>query len=283
MATPNDSVRAARRWKKSLSTFGCYVLLILVAIVCAGPFLWLVYSSFRTNTNIYKFSFDLSTLTMDNYSGVVEFMNYPRYIGNTMIYTISKIVLDILLSSLCAYPLATMRFKGKNIVMGLLLGTMIIPAAAGNIVNYLTISKLGLMNTYLAVILPGATGAFSIILMRQAYLQVPKELMESARIDGAGEFLIWRKIMIPGIRATVSTIVIFDFIGSWNSYLWPLIVLTDSDKYPLATALQYLNGMFNYRFSYVAAGAVISIIPVIIVFLIFQKNYIEAVAGALKG
>ena len=176
-----------------------------------------------------------------------------------------------------------MEFKGKKIIFGLLVATMIIPAAAGMIINYLTISKMQLLDTMLGVILPGSVKTFSIILMRQAYLGIPRELIEAARIDGARERKIWTTIMIPGIMPSISTIVIFDFIANWNSFLWPIIVLQDPNKYPLATALQYLNGSFSYKFGYVAAGTIISIIPVLAVFMICQKNYIEAVSGAVKG
>ena len=176
-----------------------------------------------------------------------------------------------------------MRFKGKNVVLSLLLASMIIPAAAGMIINYLTISAMHLLDTLAGVILVGSVKVFSIILMRQGYLGVPKDLIEAARIDGAGELRIWWQIMLPGIMPTISTVIIFDFISRWNEFLWPIIVLQDPEKYPLAAALQYLNGSFNYKFGYIAAGAIISVIPVIIVFILCQKNYIEAVSGAVKG
>ena len=108
----------------------------------------------------------------------------------------------------------------------------------------------------LGVILPSSTKAFSIILLRQAYLGIPKELIEAAKLDGAGELKIWKNVMIPGILPSVSTIVIFDFIANWNAFLWPIIVLQDPEKYPLATALQYLNGSFSYKFGYVASGTI---------------------------
>lgn len=277
------SLYLKKKGKKTIGTIICYILMIVMALFSAGPFLWLAYTSLREITNVYKFSIDLTNLTLSNYTSVIEYLDYPKYVGNTIAITFWGIALDVVLSSLCAYPLATMNFKGKNVAFGILVAVMIIPAAAGTIINYLTISKLGLLNTFAGVVLPSSAKVFSIILLRQAYLQIPGELRESARIDGAGELRIWMHIMIPGIKATVSTIVIFDFIAGWNSYLWPLIVLQDSEKYPLATALQYLNGSLNYKFSYVAAGTVISTIPVIIVFLAMQKNYIEAVAGAIKG
>ncbi len=260
-----------------------YLGLILLAIVCAGPFLWMLSTSFKTGQNIYDLSFIPENPTIANYAGVVEFMNIPRYILNTLIITCSSIALDVVFSALCAYALACMDFKGKKIIMGALLISMIIPAAAGMIINYLIIAKIHLLNTYAGAILPGAVKVFSIILLRQSYMAIPKELIEAARIDGAGEIRIWWKIMMPGILPSVSTVVIFDFISKWNEFLWPIIVLQDPQKYPLATALQYLNGSFNYKFGYIAAGTIISIVPVIIVFIICQKNYVEAVSGAVKG
>lgn len=260
-----------------------YLGLILLAIVCAGPFLWMLSTSFKTGQNIYDLSLIPANPTIANYAGVIEFMNIPRYIMNTLIITCSSIALDVIFSALCAYALACMDFKGKKFIMGALLISMIIPAAAGMIINYLIIAKVHLLNTYAGAVLPGAVKVFSIILLRQSYMAIPKELIEAARIDGAGEIRIWWKIMMPGILPSVSTVVIFDFISKWNEFLWPIIVLQDPQKYPLATALQYLNGSFNYKFGYIAAGTIISIVPVIIVFIICQKNYVEAVSGAVKG
>ena len=260
-----------------------YIMLILIAIICAGPFIWLLAASFRSGQNIYDISLIPENPTVENYVGVWEFLSVPRYLLNTVIITVGSIVLDVILSALCAYPLACMRFKGKNVVLSLLLASMIIPAAAGMIINYLTISAMHLLDTLAGVILVGSVKVFSIILMRQGYLGVPKDLIEAARIDGAGELRIWWQIMLPGIMPTISTVIIFDFISRWNEFLWPFPALQDPETYPLAAALQYLNGSFNYKFGYIAAGAIISVIPVIIVFILCQKNYIEAVSGAVKG
>lgn len=278
-----NNIAAKKRVKNTVSTVLVYLLLILIAVLCAGPFLWLLLSSLRTGANIYDLKFSLDSLTLSNYSGVIEYMNLPKYVGNTLIITIGGIVIDIIFASMCAYPLATMEFKGKNVIFTILVATMIVPAAAGMIINYLTISRMHLLNTMLGVILPTAVKPFSIVLLRQAYLQIPKDLIEAAKIDGAGELRIWSKIMIPSILPSISTIVIFDFINNWNAFLWPIIVLQDPGKYPLATALQYLNGSFSYKFGYVAAGTIISIVPVLVVFMLCQKNYIEAVSGAVKG
>lgn len=278
-ARPNFHHR--RSAKKTMRIVLIYLLLVLIAILCAGPFVWMVSTSLKSNENVYEMSLIPKHPTFDNYKGVVEFLELPKYFVNTLIITGFGIFLDVLLGSMCAYPLAKMDFYGKGAVMGLLIATQILPASAGTIVNYLTISKLGLMNTFTAVILPGATGVFSIILFRQAYLAVPNEELESARIDGATDTIIWLRIMLPHIVPTMSTIVIFDFIGKWNSFLWPIIVCMP-EKYPIAAALNYLNGVFNYNFGYIAAATVLTVIPVIAVFIACQKNYINAVAGAIK-
>ena len=273
----------AKKRRKAINTVLTYVMLVLIAIVCAGPFIWLLAASFRSGQNIYDISLIPQNPTLENYIGVWEFLSVPRYLLNTIIITVASIAMDVILSALCAYPLACMRFKGKNFILGVLLASMIIPAAAGMIINYLTISAMHLLNTLAAVVLVGSVKVFSIILLRQGYMGVPKDLIEAARIDGAGELRIWWQIMLPGIMPTVSTVIIFDFISRWNEFLWPIIVLQDPAKYPLAAALQYLNGSFNYKFGYIAAGAIISVIPVIVVFILCQKNYIEAVSGAVKG
>lgn len=278
-----NGMAGKRKRKRVMDYIVSYLILMIIAVICAGPFIWLLLSSLRTGANIYSMHFALSDFSLSNYTGVIDYMNLWGYIGNTVVITFGGIIIDVIFSSLCAYPLATMDFKGKNLIFTILVGTMIIPAAAGMIINYLTISKMHLLNTMLGVILPSSVKAFSIILLRQAYLGIPKELIEAAKLDGASELKIWRHVMIPGIIPSISTIIIFDFITNWNAFLWPIIVLQDPDKYPLATALQYLNGSFSYKFGYVAAGTIISIIPVLVVFMIFQRNYIEAVSGAVKG
>ncbi len=276
------NLKSRRKIKKVISVISTYLLLLIIALICAGPFLWLINASFKSGQNIYDMKF-FNNPSLVNYIGVMNFMSLPRYFMNTVIITIGSIVIDVIFSALCAYPLACMDFYGKNIVFGALISTMILPCAAGLVVNYITIVKLHLLNTFLGVILPSGVSVFSIILLRQSYLVIPKELTDAAKIDGASEIMIWYKIMLPEIKPSISTIIIFDFIGKWNSFLWPIIILQDPKKYPLATALKYLNGQFNYKFGYIAAGTVISIIPVIIIFLTFQKYYISAISGAIKG
>lgn len=269
--------------RKAGSSLVIYLILLLIAAVCAGPFCWMLSTSFKSGQNIYDINLFFSNPTLDNYIGVISFMSIPKYVLNTVIITVGAIVLDVILASLCAYPLACMNFHGKKIIFGVLIASMILPAAAGLVIKYLIVTNLHLIDNFLGVILPTSLTVFSIVLLRQSYLGIPKELIEAAKIDGASELRTWATIMLPGTKPAISTIIIFDFIAHWNDFLWPIIILQDPAKYPLATALKYLNGQFNYRFGYVAAATIISIIPVIAVFLSFQKNYIEAITGAVKG
>lgn len=278
----NSPAASRRAGNQAFGKILLYLILIAVAVICAGPFLWMLSTSFKGNENMYEMSLFPHHPTFVNYVGVVRFLKLPTYIWNTVVMTVIGIVLDVVLASLCAYPLAKFDFYGKKIISTALILTQILPAAAGMIVNYMTIGKLHLMGSYWAVILPGSVAVFSIILFRQAYLSVSNEVMEAARIDGASEFRIWYFIMTPQIVPAISTVVIFDFINKWNNFLWPIIVL-DTDKYPIAAALNYLTGAFNFQFGYIAAATVISVIPIIIVFVFFQKNYINSVAGAVKG
>lgn len=279
----NKNIKRKRTRRKIQSYTGTYALLIIVSLLCAGPFLWLLSTSFKSGQNIYDINLFFKHPTLSNYTGVIKFMELWKFVGNSLIITCGSIIIDVVLSSLCAYPLACMDFYGKKFVLTALLSTMIIPAAAGLVVNYLTIKDMHLMNTYLGVILPGAVSVFSIILLRTAYMGIPKDMIEAAKIDGASEIKIWLKIMVPEVMPAVSTIVIFDFIGKWNAFLWPTIILQDPKKYPIATALKYLNGQFNYKFGYIASGTIISIIPVIIIFMVFQKYFISTISGAIKG
>ena len=263
------------------NVFFTYVFLVFIAIICMGPFLWILSASFKDSTDMHSLSIIPKHFTLENFTGLLSFIRFDKYFANSMIITVGGIVLDIVLATLCAYPLAKMKFRGKAFINGVLLSTMILPASAGLIVNYITISKLGLLDTYLGMILPSAVSAFSIILLRQAFLSVPNALIESARIDGASELVIWFKIMIPSIMPSITTIIIMDFINKWNTFLWPIIVASP-EKYPIAAALQSLNSQFTYKFGYIASSTVLSIVPVIIVFIIFQKNYLRSLSGAVK-
>lgn len=276
--------RGGALWKQT-KTVLLYLVLILIAFLMIFPFLWLLSTSFKTASNVYAFPPQLipRPMSLQNYIGVINTVPILRYLKNTVLLTAMGVSFNVLFCALAAYPLARMRFPGRDLIFGVLVATMIIPNAAGMIVNFMTIRSLGLANTFLGVVLPSAATVFSIFLLRQAYSTVPKELEEAARIDGAGEAFIWWRIMIPLIKPSLMTVVIFDFMAHWNSFIWPVVVLKNPDDYPLSAGLLYLTGEFASNFLYLAAGTVISIIPIVLTFLALQKYFMNGVAGALKG
>ena len=276
------SVRRRRNARKSVSALLSYFLMALAAFISAFPFLWLLSTSLKSRENVYALNLLPQHPSMQAYSDVLRLLNVGTMLKNSLIIAGGGVGLNIVLASLCAYPLAKMDFYGKKLVNSALLATMIIPAAAGLVVNYITIQRFGLNGNFLGVILPNSVNVFTIMLLRQAYLAVPKEILESARIDGASELRIWASILLPMILPSILTAVIMDFINKWNMFLWPLLIL-EVDKYPVATGLKHISNSFNYKFTNVAAGTVLAVVPVIVLFLIFQKRYVNNSMGAVKG
>lgn len=257
------------------------VLFILTVVISILPVLTLLSASLRRNSDLFRLTVPPDRLTLANYRGVMDFMDFPVYFRNTLVIAAGCTALDVLCSCLCAWPLSELDFPGKKLILSLLTGTVIVPAASGMIINYLTISRMHLADSMLGVILPEAVHPLSILLVRRGYMSVPREVKEAARIDGAGGLTAWRNVFLPAAQPYISTVMLFDFISSWNSFLWPVIVLQDTEKFPIATALQYLNGSMGYRFGYVAAGTILSIIPVVVLFILLQRSYRSTVTGAL--
>lgn len=262
-----------------------YALMILIAFLFVFPFLWLLSTALKTSENVYKFPPQIFPwpITFNNFTDVFSVMPLWNYILNSILITSLGITFNLVLSLMIAYPLARINFKGRNLIFFVIVSTMILPNAAGMIVNYLTILKLGLYNSLMAIVLPSAVNVVNIFLLRQAFITIPHELEDSARIDGASEFRIFWNIMIPLVRPAMATVVILEFLNFWNMFIWPIIVLGDPTKYPLTPALQYLQGELTYNFQYVAAGTIISLLPVILVFVVLQRQFINGMVGAIKG
>lgn len=274
-----------RSWKKVISAVSVYLLLFFIALVFLGPFLWLLSTSLKVNANVYKFPPQLIPwpINFKNYLDVFHIMPLWSYIWNTIVMTFLGVVLNVVICTATAYPIARIHFPGRNFVFYAIISTMILPNAAGMIVNFILIQKLHLYNTVWGVVLPSAVSVFNIFLLRQAFITIPNDIEYSSRIDGASEFRIFWNIMVPMIRPAIATVVIFDFMGFWNSMIWPVIILDDKEKYPLTAALQYLQGNLAYNFPYIAAGTIISVIPIILIFLVLQKQFINGMVGAVKG
>ncbi len=273
--------------------FGTHLILIIVSVLSIFPFLWLISTSLKgAGENIFAYPpvFIPQDLTFENYVGVWKRVNLFGYFVNSMIVAIGTVVLNLLLSSLAAYPLARMEFNGKKITFFAVLATIMIPFQAIMLPVYLITIKLNLIDSvsnlagYLGLIMPFAVSAFGIFLMRQAFLGIPREMEEAAIVDGCNVFQVFWKVLLPMVKPSLAVLAIFTFIGSWGEFLWPSIVLTKEALYTLPVGVNNLQGMFSSNWRFIAAGSIISIIPIIVFFLSMQKYFISGEnEGAVKG
>lgn len=279
--------------RKLMKNTGIHFFLILISILSLFPFIWLISTALKgANENIFSYPpvFIPKDITFNNFIGVWKQIPFLLYFFNSFIIAFFTVMLNLIFSSLAAYPLARMEFKGKKLIFSMVLATIMIPFQAIMLPIYLIVLKLhlvdsyGIANGYLGMILPFAVNAFGIFLMRQAYLSIPKEMEEAAFIDGCSVFNIWKKILIPMTAPTLAVLAIFTFIGSWGEFLWPSIVLTNKALYTLPVGVNDLQGMFSANWRYIAAGSIISIIPIIIFFICMQKYFVSGQnEGAVKG
>jgi putative chitobiose transport system permease protein len=277
----------AIRQKSAVKVIGTYLLLWAIALLMLFPLLWLIGTSFKSaGEDIFTFPPQIfpSQPTFANFVAVWDAYPFGRYLFNSAIVALIAVGLNLLLCSLAAYPLARLDFRGREFIFALILATIMIPFQIVMIPLYILAVNLGLRNTYLGIVLPNLTSAFGIFLLRQALKAVPLELEEAARIDGCSELGIWWNIMLPAIRPALFTLAIFIFIGSWSDFLWPLIVLDDPDYYTLPLAVANLADSFSLDWRLVAAGSVISIAPILLLFLLLQKHIVPTDVGSgVKG
>lgn len=259
----------------------------MLALFLMGPFLYLFSISIEGG-DLFRLEslWDLlpNEPTWAAYPAVFERLpNLPRFFFNTVAICFLGVSLELILASLAAYPLARMQFRGRTLIFVLLLSTMMLPAQANIIVNFTTIRALGLYDTLVAVFIPSAVSVFGIFLMRQAFLVIPKELEDAARIDGCNEFWIFTHIMLPLARPALGTLALFGFVAHWNSFMWPLVILKSQENYPLSVGLNHMANTFDSEFRLVAAGSVMAMLPILILFIALQRQFIAGItAGAVK-
>ncbi len=273
-----------------------YAGLLALAAFTTFPLVWLVAIAFRTTGSVFGFPPQILPWppSLANFAAVWTTMPLPRFFLNTVFLAGAGVTMNLVFCAMAAYPLARMEFPGRKLIFGLLLSTLMLPGHVGLIVNFVTLLRadmalnawglpIRLMDTYAGVLLPGAVSVFGIFLLRQAFLTVPVELEDAARIDGASEWTIWRRVMLPVIAPALAALALFEFVSIWNSFLWPLIVLKSPERYPLSVGLLYLSGLFAHNTRAVAAGAVIMTVPMIAVFLFTQRFFMRGLTmGAIR-
>ncbi len=283
-------LRARASLRKALNIAFSYALMLLILGFAVFPFLWTLAISITdkraSGISIYDFPSSLfpPAVTLGNFFEVFDKLDLGKYFLNSVIITALTVLGTLLVSALAAYPLARLQFPGRALIFGAIVSTLVLPTEIAFIVNVLTLRDLGLLGTYAGVVLPIIATAFGIFLMRQAYLAIPGTLMEAARIDGASELQILWRVMIPLSLPSLTALGIFTLVGTWNAFFWPSVaLLTNDELLPMSVAILKLKGQFNYDVFNVAAGAMIMMIPVLVVFFLAQRFFMRGMEGAVKG
>jgi multiple sugar transport system permease protein len=222
--------------------------------------------------------------TGEHYRTLFERLNLARYAANSLLLASAVTLLSLGINSMAGYAFAKFRFRGREPLYRFLLGALVIPAQVAMLPLFLLVKGMGLVNTYAGAMIPGLASIFGIFLVRQYAVSVPDELLDAARIDGASEWRIYRSIVVPVIRPILVTLAVFTFMGTWNDFMWPLIVLSGEQKYTLPVALANLSLEHVQDSELMMAGAVLTVLPVLIVFVVLQRYYMAGItAGAVKG
>lgn len=257
-----------------------YLLLIVGAVAMLTPLLWMVLASFKTLPEILTFppTFLPEQVDLDNYRAVFDTADFVRYFLNSVLVAAISVVSVLLTSSMAGYAFAKFSFWGRDVLFVVVLATLMIPFQVRVIPLYVLASDLKLLNTYAGMVMPTLVDAFGVFLMRQYMMTIPNELIESARVDGAGELRIFFRIVLPLAKPALSALTIFTLVVSWESFLWPLLVASTSDMYTLPLGLAQFAGRYVDRTDLQMAAATMTVLPILIAFLFMQKRFIEGMA-----
>ncbi len=260
-------------------------LLALTAIVTILPFAAMVLVAFAPPSGqTFPGALDPTRWTWQNFSTVLSSSDIPRWTLNSLVYSLVSVFFILLFAAMAGYAFAKKKFPGRELMFWAFLATLMVPFQATLIPSYILVSKLGWVDGFWGLIVPTLANSQAVFLMRQFISQLPDELFEAAEIDGASEWRTFTTIVLPLVRPALATLGIFVFLWHWNDFLWPLIVLTDPDKYTLTVGLQYLSGTFSNNPRLIAAGTMIAFIPIVIVFAVCQRFFFKGVEeGAVKG
>jgi len=273
--------------RKNLENLFLYIVLVLVAVITVFPFVWVFFTSFKGVTDpIYSVPPQLipNAPTIDNYLRVWQQLPVWRFYINSIFVTLTIVVLNALFSSLAAYPLAKMRFRGREAFFFLLLATYIVPPVLTSIPSFvLAVKVFDYYDKIRSVIFPYLAGVLSIFLMRQAFKGVPDDLLDAGRIDGASELRIWWEIVMPVVRPSLATVAIITFVEQWNNFFWPSLMLHTREHMTLQVGLVALQGAFANDARGIAAGVVMTVVPMIVFFALLQQQFVRGLTGAVKG
>ena len=290
MQEKNMTGRTGRKvhWQSLLERVLLYAVLLICVVLTGAPFVYMITGSFKENAEI--FSFPLHFLpqvpTLINYQRLLSGADIPfiAQFGNSAIVAISQTLLNLLFSSMVGWGFAKFEFRGKRMLFLILLGSLTIPFQIILVPLFLLMLRINFLDSYLGIIIPGAISAFGVFFMRQNMLSIPSELIDAARIDGASEWGIFWRIGMPLVKGALSVLAVLVFLGSWNDYLWPLIILRSTEKFTYPLGLATLYGLYKIEYGMILAGAFLATLPIIAIFIAGRKQLLNNLTiGAIKG
>jgi putative chitobiose transport system permease protein len=287
IAAVGSAARRRRRRRQLASNAIWYVVLTFFAAITVFPFLWMLLTSLKGAADpIASVPPQLipGHPTLDNYTKVLAALPILQFFRNSIVVSVAVTGLNVLVSAMAAYPLAKMRFRGREAIFYLLLATLIVPAQLTYIPSFiLAVNVFHYYDSLPSVVFPALASAFNIFLMRQAFRGVPNDLIDAARVDGAGEWRVWWQILLPIVRPSMAAVAIFTFVTSWNDFLWPSLMLHTREGMTLPVGLAALQGFFSSDFRAIAAGVTMTVLPILIFFIFVQRWFVRGLAGAVKG
>lgn len=279
-------VRSEQR-RTTRAKWAMYVVLALGMILVAGPFLWMVLGSLKTQGELLQVppTWFPEAPSLDNYARLFDRLNFPRFFFNSTVVAVTITAANLVFCSMIGYALAKLNFAGRNKLFLLVMATLMVPQGVILVPLFILMTNLGLINTHAGLILPFAAGAFGVFLMRQFMVGIPDELLEAARVDGATEWYLFWRIVMPLSGPALATLGILTFMSSWNMFTWPLVAATSESMYTLPVALAtFSRGQFSSDYGLLMAGSLVIVAPILIVFLVLQRHFVQGIATTgLKG
>lgn len=278
----------SKRKSKIIGNTSYHIFMVILSLIMIYPFIWAVMSSFKPVEQLYSgnpLNIIPTEFTLQNYKRLMEVLPFDKMLFNSIFLSITIPIAMIIVASLAAYAVTRIEFKGRNILFFAFIATMMIPSHVTLIPNYKIIVDMNLYNSFTAIFLSSmftASNAFNIFFFRQYFLSIPKDLENAAIVDGCSKIGIFFKIVLPNAKPAIATTAILSFRNVWNSFLWPMLVINDYDKLPLTVGLNYLKGS-EPNWAVLLAGATLSIIPIVIIFLVFQKYFMASTMNSGFG
>jgi multiple sugar transport system permease protein len=274
-----EQSRRARLLRQRIAGGAIHLLLIVGSVAMLGPFVWMISTSLKREGDVFAFppQWIPNPVQFNNYPETWQAAPFGSYLFNTVFVSVTVCILELITCSCAAYAFARLRFTGRDKLFVLYLGTLMIPGQVTIIPNFVLMKYLGWTDTYLALIIPPAFSAFGTFLLRQFFMTIPFELEEAAKIDGASYPRIWATIILPLSGPALSTLAVFSFMTQWNSFLWPLIVTNSNTMRTFTVGLRFFVDEYNTKYHYLMAGSVMSILPILIVFIFFQRYFVRSI------